>query len=295
VTRAHEAIRVRDDRDWRALWRDVLARSRCSPDVLPMNVLCWALEQLALAGYELPRVLLFIQTIWSRFARTLGAQKQRIAPSTAAPASPPPPPPGASRRERDEYQRELEKQIADAQEELAQSRADYAHLCELVNVARAAFGDAQGFLVNALGWALQVLYGRGYSDDELGGLVVETWGVVEQQQRERSSSSSRGGRLDFSIRLEDYRRVFGCNVHGWDGSQGKACPICEADEANELERATARRTRKAAPRDGVACPFCGWSDPVQGARQGCPNCARWAAASETSAQARVTPRTRRKG
>jgi hypothetical protein len=254
-------IRVRDDRDWRALWDGVIASSGVSPDVLPMNALCWGLEQLCRQGFELPRVVLFVQTIWQRYRRTLGDVRPRIAPSTDPPAGPPV---GATKAERQKYERELEAEIEKAQRELEASRVAYASFCKLVDAARSRFGDAQAFLVNVLGWTLEVLYRRGYSDDELAALVIETWAVVEAQQSAPARS-----------------------------------PYDSLDVLDELEGALPYRRPKNAPRSSseLRCPFCDASNPEQGARGGCRNCAKWHAAgrafTETDTQPRRTTRTRR--
>jgi hypothetical protein len=191
VTRkAHEpdAVIRRNGREWRELWRRVLAHTIAKRDAIPMYALCWALETLCRAGYEKERVLLFIQATWARFRRVLGPVALRPPP----PPAPPPEIPAAPRRdapqrEHAEHARKLERIIENAQRELERAREaereGYLDFCERVTAARDEFGEAHTWLVNVLGWSLEVLYRTGHSDDELAGVVIETFGVIRGHDR----------------------------------------------------------------------------------------------------------------
>jgi hypothetical protein len=56
------------------------------------------------------------------------------------------------------------------------------------------FGDPHAWHVNVLGWALEVLYRRGYTELELANLVTATWEVVASRElaRRRASGAKRG-------------------------------------------------------------------------------------------------------
>lgn len=154
-----------------------------------MHALCWCLEQLAEAGVELVRATMFVAVVWARFRRELGDVPTRVVidPAHAAPRATHGAPGGRKLNdsEWDEVARLYERELENEQK---RELAAFEAFCRTCSEACAAFGDRRGFVVNALCWALEVLYRRGYSDAELATTVEQTWQVV-QSRREQSAAA----------------------------------------------------------------------------------------------------------
>lgn len=188
-----EIVRAHDPKDWRALWEGVLERTSVPASEIPIDAVAWAFEVLCRAGVELERVMLFVQAIWARFARVIGPVVPHVIPPRPADAPlPKRPGPRSSAAERSRYERELEAQIEEARTAAANATVAFEAFAELVDQAGERFGDARTWHVNVLGWALEVLYRRGYTELELANIVTGTWEVVRLRQEARRDARGAG-------------------------------------------------------------------------------------------------------
>lgn len=178
--------------DWRKLWAEVLSGTDTDQKQVPLHAMCWAVEELFRLGFEEPRVLVFVQFVWKKFRAELGPvdEHPRHAGEEGPPAGFKPAAaenPGGrpkSQREWEDAARQYEQEL----ERMANAELEgYRRFCGLVEGARDRFGDDRTWLVNVLGWSLQALYRTGYRDDELGGLVQQTWAVMAQASRTRET------------------------------------------------------------------------------------------------------------
>lgn len=174
-----------DALDWRKLWQSVLEGTALPPAEIPINAVAWAFEVLCRRGFELERVMMFVQALWARFARLIGPVEPHAQPPAAEASTPAPPSPRAPSSEHARYDRELERLIEAARVEADAATQAFDEFAARVDAAGERFGDRAAWHVNVLGWALEVLYRRGYTPLELANLVTATWEVVAQRELER--------------------------------------------------------------------------------------------------------------